>query len=48
MAAEKVGNVEVSAMLAHLWAAHPDIIRQPDVLPLAELLRHVHVRMVSV
>jgi hypothetical protein len=44
-AAERVREVEVDAMQAHLWESHPDISRPPSVLPLAQLLRVVHVRM---
>jgi hypothetical protein len=44
-AVERVGDVEVSAMLSHLWEGHADVVRQPSVVPLAELLRLVHVRM---
>ena len=44
-AAERVGDVEVNAMLSHLWESHADVVRRPSVLALAELLRLVHVRM---
>jgi hypothetical protein len=44
-AAKRVGDVEANAMLVHLWENHPDVVRQPGVLALAELLRLVHVRM---
>jgi hypothetical protein len=44
-AVERVGDVEVNAMQAHVWENHPDLTHQPDVLPLADMLRIVHVRM---
>jgi hypothetical protein len=36
---ERVGDPEITSMLRHLWTAHPDVLREPAVLPLAELIR---------
>ena len=44
--AERIGDPEIGNMLRHLWAEHPDVLREPAVLPLAELMRLVRVRMV--
>jgi len=43
--AERVADPEITRMLRHLWTEHPDVLQDPAVLPLAELMRLVRVRM---
>src|SRR4029077_16048515 len=42
---ERVGDPEIRSMLRHLWTADPDVVQEPAVLPLADLMRLVRVRM---
>jgi hypothetical protein len=42
--AAPLGDEPVTAMLEHLWPAHPDVLRRPATLPLGELLRLFRVR----
>ena len=41
---DRVGDGEVTKMLAHLWLHHPTLLRYPDTAPPDWLLLHVHVR----
>ena len=43
---EHVADPEpTNVVVWHLWAEHPDLLREPALLPLAELMRFVRVRM---
>ncbi len=42
---ERVADPEITAILRHLWTAHPNLLREPTVLPLAALMQLVRVRM---
>ncbi len=42
---ERVADPEITAILRHLWTKHPNLPREPAVLPPAELMQLVRVRI---
>jgi hypothetical protein len=39
----RLGDVQVGAVLEHLWSAHPSVVRRPRTLALDTLLSRVRI-----
>jgi len=41
----RLGDEEISAMLNHLWTAHPNILREPETMVLSDLLGYIRLKL---